>query len=71
MTGPLTEPVVLTGMAVLAAMLLWGPLRRRGLGRLPGDVTIGGRVCLPLASATIVGLVLAILATLTGRWLTG
>jgi uncharacterized protein HemY len=54
--------LILLGLVLIVAGLLWGPLSRLGLGRLPGDIVIergNFRLWLPVTSAIFVSLVLS------------
>lgn len=55
--------LILTGVALVVIGLLWGPLSKLGLGRLPGDISIQrGNVTLyiPVTSAVLVSAVLSV-----------
>ena len=55
--------VLVVGIVVISLMTPW--LARRGLGRLPGDVTIrwrGRPVYLPITSTVLVSLLLTLIA---------
>lgn len=54
--------LVTLGILLILAGLLWGPLTRLGLGRLPGDIVIereNFRLYVPITSAILVSLVLS------------
>jgi hypothetical protein len=56
--------VIVVGAIVIAIFTPW--LQRRGLGRLPGDITVawrGKRVFLPITTTVL----LSLLLTLVGR----
>ena len=56
--------VLVVGVAVIALATPW--LSRRGLGRLPGDITVqwrGRRIYLPITTTVL----LSLLLTLAGR----
>jgi uncharacterized protein HemY len=66
--------LILLGLVLIVAGLLWGPLSRLGLGRLPGDIVIergNFRLWLPVTSAILVSLVvsglLALIRLFLGR----
>lgn len=62
--------LIVLGLVILAAGLLWPFLGRLGLGRLPGDIVIEGetyRFYLPLATGLIASLVLSALLWLFAR----
>jgi hypothetical protein len=49
------------GIVLILAGLLWGPLTRLGLGRLPGDITIergNFRLYFPITSSILISAVL-------------
>ena len=59
--------LILAGILLIALGLLWGPLSRLGLGRLPGDIVIereGFTLYIPVTSAILVSVVLSILVAL-------
>ena len=59
--------LILAGMALIAIGLLWGPLSRLGLGRLPGDIVIereNFRLFIPITSAILVSVALSLAVTL-------
>jgi hypothetical protein len=59
--------LILAGVVLIVIGLLWGPLSRLGLGRLPGDIVIGRgslRLYIPVTSAIIVSVVLSALIAL-------
>jgi hypothetical protein len=59
--------LVLAGLVLIALGLLWGPLTRLGLGRLPGDIVIereNFRLYIPITSALIVSAALSGLVAL-------
>lgn len=54
--------LVAAGILLIAAGLLWGPLTRLGLGRLPGDIVIereNFRLYIPVTSAILVSALLS------------
>jgi hypothetical protein len=56
--------LIILGLALVAAGLLWPLLQKSGLGRLPGDIVIrrdGFRLYLPITSSLLVSLVLSLL----------
>lgn len=62
--------VVAGAIGVVILLLVFG----RGLGRLPGDVTLrrgGVRVYAPLATSCLVSVVLSVLLTALFGWCTG
>jgi len=59
--------LILAGILLIVIGLLWGPLSRLGLGRLPGDIVIereGFTLYIPVTSAILVSVVLSILVAL-------
>ncbi len=59
--------LILAGIVLIVIGLLWGPLSRLGLGRLPGDIVIereNVRVFIPITSAILVSVVVSVLFTL-------
>ena len=55
--------LILAGLALIVLGLLWGPVSRLGLGRLPGDTVIereNFRLYLPITSAILVSAVLSL-----------
>lgn len=64
--------LILLGIALILAGLLWGPLTRLGLGRLPGDILIereGFRLYIPVTSAILVSVVLSVLLAIIRHFL--
>lgn len=66
--------LILAGIVLIVIGLLWGPLTRLGLGRLPGDVVIEREsvtLYIPVTSAILVSVVLSVVVTVirsfTGR----
>lgn len=62
--------LVIVGLAIALAGLLWPYLGRLGLGRLPGDIFIRGEhgsFYFPLATGILVSVVLSLLFWLFGR----
>ena len=61
--------LVLAGLVLIALGLLWGPLTRLGLGRLPGDIVIereNFRLYIPITRALIVWVTVLALMTIAG-----
>jgi len=62
----MSRALIVLGVVLVVLGLLWGPLGRLGLGRLPGDIVIergGFRLYIPVTSAILVSVALsAILA---------
>ncbi len=66
--------LILLGVSLIVIGLLWGPLMKIGLGRLPGDIVIRREsftVYIPVTSALLVSVVLsvvvAVIRALLGR----
>jgi hypothetical protein len=62
--------LILLGLVLVAAGLLWPWLTRLGLGRLPGDIVIEsqhGGFYFPIVTCLIVSAVLTLLFWLLGR----
>lgn len=62
--------LVVIGIVLVIAGLVWPWLGKLGLGRLPGDIVIereGFRVYLPLMTSLLVSLVLSLLFWLLNR----
>jgi len=55
--------LILAGIVLIVIGLLWGPLSRLGLGRLPGDIVIEREsftLYIPVTSAILVSVVLSV-----------
>jgi len=70
----MTRLLVVLGIILVLLGLLWGPLTRLGLGRLPGDIVIERgttTIYIPVTSAilvsVVVSVVVAILRGVLGR----
>ena len=62
--------LVIAGIILVAAGLLWPYLARLGLGRLPGDIAIRtehGGFYFPIVTCLVVSLVLSVIFWLAGR----
>lgn len=62
--------LVIAGLVLLLAGLLWPFLARIGLGRLPGDIVVqrgGTTFYFPLATCVIISIVLSVLFWLFNR----
>lgn len=62
--------LVVLGLILLAAGLLWPWLDRLGLGRLPGDIVIERdnlRIYVPLATGLLVSVVVSLVLWLLNR----
>jgi len=67
---PLQRALIILGLALLVAGLLWPWLARLPLGRLPGDIVIereGFRLFFPITSMVLVSLVLSLVLWLFRR----
>jgi DUF2905 family protein len=67
---PIGRLLILLGLVLVAAGLLWPLLTKLGLGRLPGDIVIereNFRVYIPLATSILISLVLSLLFWLFNR----
>jgi len=59
--------LILAGIVLILVGLLWGPLSRLGLGRLPGDIVIEREsftLYIPVTSAILVSVVLSVAVAL-------
>lgn len=72
--GAMGRLLIATGIALVLIGVLWGPLSRLGLGRLPGDIVIERQnftLYIPVTSAILVSValsvVLAVLRLILGR----
>lgn len=64
--------LILLGIALIVAGLLWGALGRLGLGRLPGDIVIERetfRLYIPVTSAILVSVVLSVVVAVIRQFL--
>lgn len=58
----MSRTLIVIGIILVLIGLLWGPISRSGLGRLPGDIIIereGFTLYLPITSAIIVSIVIS------------
>ena len=56
--------LILVGMLLVAAGILWPWLERLGLGRLPGDVVVnrpGMQIYFPIVTCIVISIVLSLL----------
>jgi hypothetical protein len=63
--------LIIIGVVLIIAGLLWIAGERLGLGRLPGDIVIereNFRLYLPIASSIVISVVLSVLVWLISRW---
>ena len=66
----MSRTLVIFGLVLVAAGLLWPFLSKLGLGRLPGDIVIerdNFTFYLPLGSSLLIGVVLSLIFWLLGR----
>lgn len=66
----MARTLIILGLVLVAAGVLWPVLSRIGLGRLPGDLVIrrpGFSLYVPLATCVLVSLALSVLAWLLRR----
>jgi hypothetical protein len=62
--------LIILGVVLVVAGLLWPWLRRLGLGRLPGDIVIereNFRLYLPITTSILVSIVLSLILWLLNR----
>jgi hypothetical protein len=62
--------LILIGLVLVAAGLLWPYLARLGLGRLPGDIAIRGEhggFYFPIVTCLVVSLVLSLIFWMMGK----
>jgi len=62
--------LIILGIVLILAGLLWPWLTRLGLGRLPGDIVIerdGFRLYVPLMTSILISIVLSLILWLLGR----
>jgi hypothetical protein len=62
--------LIMAGVILVAAGLLWPHLARLGLGRLPGDIAIRGEhggFYFPIVTCLLVSLVLSLIFWLAGK----
>jgi Protein of unknown function (DUF2905) len=62
--------LIIMGLALTAAGILWPVLQRLGLGRLPGDIFIRGEhgsFYFPVVTGLVISVVLSLLFWLIGR----
>jgi len=69
--GPeMARLLILAGIVLIAAGLIWLVAERFGLGRLPGDIVIergGMRIYIPLMTMLIISIVLSVVMWLINR----
>jgi len=62
--------LIVFGLVLVAAGLLWPLIAWLGLGRLPGDIVIergNFRLCMPIATSLLISIVLSAILWFT-RW---
>ena len=62
--------LIIIGLALTAAGILWPVLQKLGLGRLPGDIFIRGEhgsIYFPIVTSLVVSAVLSLIFWLIGR----
>jgi len=67
---PISRLLIVFGVVLVAAGLLWPVIARLGLGRLPGDIVIerdNFRLYLPLASSLLISAALSLVLWLIDR----
>jgi hypothetical protein len=65
-----SRTLIIFGLVLVAAGLLWPVLSKLGLGRLPGDIVIERKnvtFYLPLATSLLISVVLSLILWLLGR----
>ncbi|MGB0084806.1 MAG: DUF2905 domain-containing protein [Rhodomicrobiaceae bacterium] len=63
--------LILAGLVLVAAGILWMFAERLGLGRLPGDIVVerdNFRLYLPITTSILISLVLSLIFWIIGRW---
>jgi hypothetical protein len=63
--------LIIIGVVLIVAGLLWLAGERLGLGRLPGDIVIereNFRLYLPIASSIVISVALSVIFWLISRW---
>ncbi len=66
----MSRTLIIFGLVLVAAGLLWPFLTKLGLGRLPGDIVIEREnftFYLPLATSLLISVVLSLIFWLLGR----
>jgi len=60
----MSKLLIMFGLVLVAAGLLWPLVARMGLGRLPGDIVVereNFRLYIPLATSLLISIVLSVL----------
>jgi hypothetical protein len=66
----MSRTLIIIGLTIVAAGILWPWLSRLGLGRLPGDIFIEREnfsFYVPLATGLLISIVLSLILWLIGR----
>lgn len=66
----MARSLIILGIVLVAAGLLWPVLQKAGIGRLPGDILIerdGFTLYLPITTSILVSIVISVLLWLIGR----
>ena len=64
------RPLVILGVALIVAGLLWPWLQKSGIGRLPGDIVINRghfRFYFPVTSSIVISVVLSLIFWFLGK----
>jgi len=67
----MNRTLILLGLALVAAGLLWPLLTRLGLGRLPGDIVIRGEhggFYFPIVTCLVISALLSLLLWIVGKF---
>ena len=67
----MNRTLILLGLALVAAGLLWPLLARLGLGRLPGDIVIRGEhggFYFPIVTCLVISALLSLLLWIVGKF---
>jgi len=67
---PVSRLLIIFGLVLVAAGLLWPLISKLGLGHLPGDIVIergNFRLYIPIASSLLVSVVLSLILWLINR----
>ena len=66
----MARTLIILGVVLVAAGLLWPWLQKAGIGRLPGDILIerdGVSLYLPITTSILVSVAISVLLWLIGR----
>lgn len=66
----MARTLIILGVVLVAAGLLWPWLQKAGIGRLPGDILIqrdGFTLYLPITTSILISIVISVLLWLIGR----